>query len=390
MLHQYYLYPMNKEQKLPHPIPSNRTSAHELSSQNKTIFDKKLLIELLDSISQMVVVLNSNREIIYANEQYLEFCKISKIEELLGMRPGESIECKNADKSEDGCGTSSFCINCGALNAILSSQSGVKSTKECSISTIHNNVHELRVTAAPLLLNGNVLTIFSILDISAEKRKDFLESVFLHDILNSSGGIQGLAGLLKEMSNPAEMAEIGTTIENVANDLIEEIKKHQLLSVAESGELTPSFTQTSSLHILENINNMFSGQKSNKGKTIQIDNNTENITFKTDTSLLKRVLANMVKNAIESNCPHDLIRLKAARSTKYCRLSVHNNSYISPEVRLKLFQRNYTTKGKGRGLGTYSMKLLGERYLKGNVGCESEPDSGTSFYIELPLNDNLE
>jgi sensor histidine kinase regulating citrate/malate metabolism len=48
-----------------------------------------------------------------------------------------------------------------------------------------------------------------------------------------------------------------------------------------------------------------------------------------------------------------------------------------------MFKRSFTTKGIGRGLGTYSMKLLGEKYLKGKVGFESSKQNGTTFYIEI-------
>lgn len=34
-------------------------------------------------------------------------------------------------------------------------------------------------------------------------------------------------------------------------------------------------------------------------------------------------------------------------------------------VQLQIFNRSFSTKGKGRGTGTYSMKLLTKRYLKG-------------------------
>jgi sensor histidine kinase regulating citrate/malate metabolism len=37
----------------------------------------------------------------------------------------------------------------------------------------------------------------------------------------------------------------------------------------------------------------------------------------------------------------------------------------------------------GRGIGTYSMKLFGEKYLKGKVWFTSSAENGTSFFFEL-------
>ena len=35
------------------------------------------------------------------------------------------------------------------------------------------------------------------------------------------------------------------------------------------------------------------------------------------------------------------------------------------EVKAQIFERSFSTKGRGRGIGTYSIKLLTERYLEG-------------------------
>jgi sensor histidine kinase regulating citrate/malate metabolism len=50
---------------------------------------------------------------------------------------------------------------------------------------------------------------------------------------------------------------------------------------------------------------------------------------------------------------------------------------------MQLFQRSFSTKGNGRGIGTYSIKLLTENYLKGKVSFFSNEEEGTVFSIEL-------
>jgi sensor histidine kinase regulating citrate/malate metabolism len=66
---------------------------------------------------------------------------------------------------------------------------------------------------------------------------------------------------------------------------------------------------------------------------------------------------------------------------------VHNMSFMSPEVKLQVFMRSFSTKGMQRGLGTYSMKIFGEQYLGGKVNFTSDPQNGTTFFIDL---DNIE
>ena len=58
---------------------------------------------------------------------------------------------------------------------------------------------------------------------------------------------------------------------------------------------------------------------------------------------------------------------------------------MSELVQRQVFNRSFTTKGKGRGLGSYAMKLLGERYLQGKVSFTTDPEEGTTFRIELPV-----
>jgi CheY-like chemotaxis protein len=55
-------------------------------------------------------------------------------------------------------------------------------------------------------------------------------------------------------------------------------------------------------------------------------------------------------------------------------------------VQERIFLRSFSTKSRqGRGLGTYSMKLLGEQYLGGKVSFISNEQSGTVFHFDVPL-----
>ena len=50
-----------------------------------------------------------------------------------------------------------------------------------------------------------------------------------------------------------------------------------------------------------------------------------------------------------------------------------------------MFQRSFSTKAaRGRGFGTYAMKVLGETVLGGKVGFTASWEEGTRFHIELP------
>jgi signal transduction histidine kinase len=105
-----------------------------------------------------------------------------------------------------------------------------------------------------------------------------------------------------------------------------------------------------------------------------------------DPSLLLRVLANMVTNALEATPEGGAVAAGARATAGRVEFFVHNAAAIPPEIRPRIFQRSFSTKARqGRGLGTYGMKLLGERYLGGEVDFTTGESAGTEFRLRLPV-----
>jgi hypothetical protein len=84
---------------------------------------------------------------------------------------------------------------------------------------------------------------------------------------------------------------------------------------------------------------------------------------------------------VEASVTGETITLSAHREGPSLRFQVHNPGEIPEEIRSRIFQRSFSTKGTvGRGLGTYAMKLFGEGVLHGRVGFDTGLD-GTTFWI---------
>jgi signal transduction histidine kinase len=92
----------------------------------------------------------------------------------------------------------------------------------------------------------------------------------------------------------------------------------------------------------------------------------------------------MVKNALEASPAGDVVTLGVDKSESELHFWVHNAAVIPLAYQQRIFQRDFSTKGSGRGLGTYSMQLLG-RFLSGDVSFESASGSGTRFTLRLPV-----
>ncbi|MBL6928525.1 MAG: HAMP domain-containing histidine kinase [Rhodospirillales bacterium] len=344
------------------------------------------MAETLENIQEMVLILNRERQIVFANRRFLEFRGDDNAALVFGLRPGEAVECIHAlaDDTPAGCGTSEFCETCGAVNAILESQRTGLDIQECSIVREKDaDALNLRVRATTFKLGSEPFTLFAIQDISDEKRRGELERLFFHDILNTAGAIRGLADVF-EMAPPEKQNEFRHRISVGTSRLIDEINSHRVIAAAEHDELSCSPTQVESLEFLREILFLFDGHASTANRTLAVSESAVDFEFETDRGLLSRVVVNMVRNALEATEPGGTVSVGADHSVDEVRFWVHNSSVMTRDVAVQVFNRSFSTKGKGRGLGTYSMRLIGERYLKGQVSFVSTEKAGTTFEAVFP------
>lgn len=362
---------------------AERANIEMIKKQSEIFINNKILSQFTNSVSQMLVILNIERQIIYANNQFLKLLDVKKLDAILGYRTGEAVKCIYANQSEGGCGTSEFCRKCGATNAILKSIAGTQGVEECRILTTNNKALTLHVTATPFSTNGHQFTIFAIKDISDEKRRKSLERVFFHDILNSAGGLLGLSAILQETKDPDEISNIITILNHAAQNMVNEIQSERQLSEAEQGELKTNPNEFDANLFLKDIHQNYTAHKLTQNKNLKIKTNSGQLIIKTDNVLLRRILNNMINNALEASPPNSSITISCFKHKDKVRFTVQNPGFIPREIQLQIFQRSFSTKGEGRGIGTYSMKLLGEHYLNGSVAFESTPENGTTFYIDI-------
>ncbi len=364
---------------------AQRTDAGEIRRYSRKFQDTPLLKSLFDSVSDMVMILDRNRQLVYANRALVQWMGLDSQDTLIGKRPGEIVSCENAAVSDGGCGTTEHCSKCGAVNSILMSQRGIQNVQECNITQLPDlDGLNFRVWSSPLDFEGYRYTIVSLTDISHEKRRRFLERIFFHDILNTAGGIVGFSKLLKTVK-PERVEQFRDRIYDLSLKLVEEIESQKQIAVAETGELVVHPMEFRSLGILQEVLESYQHHDVAKDKNIVIDPESQDTGFISDAVLLRRILGNLVKNALEASQPGDSVTIKANRETDRMVFSVHNSGFIPRDIQLQMFKRSFSTKGVDRGLGTYSVRLLTERYLRGTVSFSSSEEQGTTFMIRLPL-----
>lgn len=376
--------------------PAARLPLEEIERE-AALFTDPLVAKLVNAVINGVVILNKHRQVVYANDNLLKLLGVESAAPLLGRRPGEIFACEHARVAPNGCGTCESCRYCGAVKTILASLDGHEAEDECRITQVVGgeiSALDLRVRGTPFVVQGQPFSIFAIQDISHEKRRRSLERIFFHDIMNIVGGLRSLVELLHDQA-PATLKDDVDMIYRFFNVLIEEIHSHRLLLGAENQdlELRPQLVDAKAL--LKTTVSIYSSHEVAKNRSIVLDPACEEVFLSTDLTLLRRVLGNLVKNALEASQENGVVTLgcgfaaheftPATPFLASALFRVHNQTEMRLDTQMQVFKRSFSTKGVDRGLGTYSVRLLTERYLGGKVSFVSSKEVGTTFWVALPL-----
>jgi len=103
-----------------------------------------------------------------------------------------------------------------------------------------------------------------------------------------------------------------------------------------------------------------------------------------DYVLLKRILTNLILNAIQAMPEGGKLSINAHKELQNIMIFVQDTGVGIPEdAKPNIFKPMFTTKSKGQGFGLVVVKRLTET-LGGNVSFESDFGKGTKFIISLP------
>jgi len=196
--------------------------------------------------------------------------------------------------------------------------------------------------------------------------------------------------LKKFKENPESIESI---LEPAVDAIINEVENlTQLLSQFKDFARMPSPLKESILlkDLAEEVSLLYSEPYSR----ITLDlNSLENIELKGDRGQIQRVFSNLVSNSFDSITDEGtvIIRSEIIRKGKifYCRIMITDTGTgIDPIMKKLIFNPYFTTKEGGTGLGLPIVERIITDH-KGIIWYESEINVGTTFFIELPMEDNV-
>ncbi|SMB87066.1 histidine kinase [Desulfonispora thiosulfatigenes DSM 11270] len=236
---------------------AERLVDEEIYKQAELIINENMIPSLFNIMPYILLIINKQRQIIYSNQSFLKLLNFPEQKRILGLRFGEILKCKHADKLPGGCGTTESCSVCGALLAILECQKKkIAITKECLLETKSKNEivhHELEVYASPAYISNSEHILFTVRDISTEKRKSAMEKIFFHDLLNTSGAAKGLLDVIVNNGYRKDTMELAECASETLDILVDEVKNYQDIFAAESGKLEIKSTLFSVKDVIEGL-----------------------------------------------------------------------------------------------------------------------------------------
>lgn len=345
--------------------------------------------QLADLVPNPLVILGQDRRVLYANPAAQALGTSYGGGPIEGRKLGEILSCIHSVEP-DGCGDAPACLYCGANLAIRTGLGGAPCTEECRVtaSTPDGDASlEFSIHSRPVEWNGQAAVFCALNDTSHEKRRRVLERTFFHDILNTAGSVKGLAELMLMQRNDLaseELADLLGMMRDSCGVMLDEIRSHQLLLAAETGQLATNWNEVAISDCMAEAAMVASHWPAAALKSIVPIYPPGRTMFRSDPVLLGRVLMNLLKNALEASASGDEVRICGQPAGDHIEFSVWNAGVLPDAVRSQIFQRSFSTKGAGRGIGTYSVRLFAEGYLGGKVTFTSSDCDGTKFTVSIP------
>jgi len=365
--------------------PPERTSNEELKLEIDLVSKNPVMSGLLHSISGLLAILDEHRQVVAVNASFLQMLGIDDQAKALGLRPGEVLECIRADDEPAGCGTTKFCSSCGAAIAMVSSlEENKPAEKICALSANRGGKEidiALLVRSHPIAIDGKRFLLLFLQDITQQQQRAALERTFFHDVNNMLTMLMGASELLIQ-ENPSELTK---AIYQTSLRLYKENAIQRCLLQGEACNYQPLRHEITTKQVIADLQSFFANHPAANNKHIKYTTTYPDVKINIDISLLSRVLANMIINALEATTGNEIVKVWIELGINLLSFCVWNAQEIPQEVANRIFQRNFSTKEQsGRGIGTFSMKLFGEKILGGQVTFTTSKKDGTTFKFAYP------
>jgi signal transduction histidine kinase len=220
-----------------------------------------------------------------------------------------------------------------------------------------------------------------------EKLRDDLTHMVVHDLRNPLSVIFGYLDLIESQPLADTTREFATLVRMSAEELRRMISAILDVSKIAAGEMA-LHCEPCDLALL--IRSVLATTRPLQGnRTVTLDARDPSPSIMADSSLLRRVLQNLLSNALRYTPSGGAVRMSLTPSSSDVRVSVSDTGPgIAPENHQRIFDKFGQVEDlcnrTGTGLGLTFCKLAIEAH-GGRIGVESVVGKGSTFWFTLPL-----
>ena len=157
-----------------------------------------------------------------------------------------------------------------------------------------------------------------------------------------------------------------------------------------TGKIRVNYSETNIPLLAENIITEMNHQYQEKSVTISTQFSPGLPMIKTDPTLLRQVISNILSNAIKYTPKNGTVIFSIQKTTRSIRIEIADNGIgIPKDEQKRIFERFFRASNvtndhaDGTGLGLFIAKLILGK-IGGKIGFHSEPNQGTTVWFTLP------
>ena len=251
------------------------------------------------------------------------------------------------------------------------------------ICQIHDSESSsLDIRKRNVTVNDTSYSLYTVTDLSRKIQGAEVESwekltrVLTHEIMNSLTPIQSIAENMEARASDRESNEAFATISSSSRSLMQFVSDFREFNRIPEPRMRVSYLRP----LLDSVAKMAALYSPDRNVAIEVTCFPPDLMLYTDENLLRQVLLNIMKNAIEANA--ESIEISACvKPDESVEIGISNDGDpISEETADNIFTPFFTTRENGSGIGlSLSRRII--THLGGTLSCRTVPY--TSFSIRL-------